>query len=53
MITFYFVCKNASHEQAAEEIVERFEIDMPYSDGLKMLRCIKHIFKDWLRLPRG
>lgn len=53
MISFYFVCKNGNHEhQTQDEIVERFEIDTDYAEGLKMLRCIVNVFKDWVKVSR-
>lgn len=53
MISFYFVCKNGHHEhQTQDEIVERFEIDTDYAEGLKMLRCIVNVFKDWVKVSR-
>jgi len=53
MITFYFVCKNGEHSHTTDdEIVNRFEVDCDYQEGLRMLRCITNIFKDWTRLSK-
>jgi len=52
MITIYLACKNGSHEEHAEEVVEKFELDTDYKEGLKMLRCIVNVFKDWVRLSK-
>lgn len=52
MITFYFVCKNGSHDKKAEEVVKRFELNADYQEGLKMFRCIINIFQDWIRVSK-
>lgn len=53
MNTFYFVVKNGEHsDTSCDEVVERFEIDCDYPEGIKILRCIINIFKDWIRLSK-
>lgn len=41
MITFYLVCKNSSHNTSGDEVSIPIEIDMPYSQGLKLLRGLE------------
>lgn len=53
MITIYLVCKNGSHDEPVkDEIVNKFELETDYKEGLKMLRCITNIFKDWVKLSK-
>lgn len=51
MITFYFGLHTGktgdTPEHKAEDV---FELDIDYPEGLKLLRCITHIFKDWAKL---
>jgi len=53
MITFYLVCKNGSHEyNTKEEVVNKFQMDINYREGLKILRGITHKFKDLVKLAK-
>ena len=53
MITFYLVCKNGWHEDNTDdEVVNRFEMNIGYREGLKILRGITHKFKDLVKLAK-
>ena len=53
MITFYLICKKGSHENnTKEEVVNRFQMDISYREGLKILRGITHKFKDLVKLAK-
>ena len=53
MITFYLVCKNGAHEDSTrEEVVNKFQMDISYREGLKILRGITHKFKNLVKLAK-
>jgi len=53
MLTFYLVCKNGPHADfEADEEMDKIEVDCDYREGLRMMRCVFHVLKDFIKLSK-